>query len=169
MHVMSDNLIVEIDQQTSSSDPGEVIVTDLFNYAMPLIRYRLGDYATLSDETCSCGRKLPLMSKIHGRAYDFIVGPDNNKHHPELLMYIFEELKDENAGIMQFQVVQPNKTKLDVYIVKGPTYSEATNRRLIDRIHEEVHPELNISISFVDSIKREASGKLRLIKGLQAS
>jgi len=167
MHIMSDNLIVEIESDTSSNGTGEILVTDLFNYAMPLIRYRVGDYATLSNETCECGRTLPLISKIHGRAYDFIVSPDNKKHHPELLMYIFEELKQQQADILQFQVVQLAIDKLDIFIVRGDAYADEVSTMLVNRIHEKINSDFDISITFVESIKREASGKLRLIKGMQ--
>ena len=87
MHIMASNLILEIDNSGQSNEyDGEIIVTDLHNYSMPLIRYRSGDYAEFSDSGCKCGRGLPIIKKIHGRAYDVVVDPSNHKHHPEILM-----------------------------------------------------------------------------------
>ena len=60
LHTMDDNLIVEVDNTDGKS--GELIVTDLYNYATPLIRYRVRDYATKSNSTCSCGRQLGLLT-----------------------------------------------------------------------------------------------------------
>lgn len=165
MHVMADNLILEIlGEDGRMSDAGEIVVTDLYNYAMPLIRYRLGDFASVSDKRCACGRGFPIIKKIHGRAYDMIADPDGNKYHPEIIMYIFEELKDSQSGISQFQVVQKTKSLIEVVIVPSKQYKKSTEQLIANRIHEKVHPGLEIRFVYSDTIQREKSGKLRLIK-----
>ncbi len=64
MHIMAENVIIETDTSNSPDNTsGEIIVTDLHNYAMPLIRYKVGDYGTLTNEICPCGRGLPLIKK----------------------------------------------------------------------------------------------------------
>ena len=119
MHIMAENVIIEIDASADNEGGcGEIIVTDLHNFAMPLIRYRIGDYATLSYEVCQCGRGLPVIKQVHGRAYDVVIDPDGNKYHPEMLMYIFEELKSNAAGIRQFQVTQKSVDTLEVKLVR---------------------------------------------------
>ena len=73
MHLMSDNLLIEcVDENGQPSETGEIVVTDFYNFSTPLIRYRVGDFATLTHSTCSCGLTLPIIGNIHGRAYDLI-------------------------------------------------------------------------------------------------
>ena len=163
MHILAQNLIVEIDNQEGKGD-GEIVVTDLYNYAMPLIRYKLGDYANLTNATCACGRSLPIINKIHGRAYDVIVDPKGNKHHPEILMYIFEELKHRNAGIIQFQAIQKNKDKILINIVPDENYKKTIEEILVNMIHDKIHENIKIEFDYVTSIEREKSGKMRVIK-----
>ena len=55
---------------------GAVLVTDLLNGAMPLIRYRIGDMAAWADGPCPCGRGLPRLERVAGRVTDFLVGAD---------------------------------------------------------------------------------------------
>ena len=165
MHIMAENVIIEIDVSNSpDGGSGEIIVTDLHNYAMPLIRYRLGDYATLSREECACGRGLPVIKKVHGRAYDMVIDPDGNRLHPEVLMYIFEELKSGVSGIRQFQVIQKSRDFLLINIVPDVYYRKVTEKDILKRIREKIHPGLSVHFCYVDGIPREKSGKLRVIK-----
>lgn len=165
MHIMADNVIIEIDVSNSpDNSSGEIIVTDLHNYAMPLIRYKVGDYATLSTETCPCGRGLPIITKIHGRAYDVIEDPDGNRYHPEILMYIFEGLKSKNTGISQFQVIQKDVNLLEIRLIVDTTYNENTEQLIIERIKNDIHPAFHFNFTYPDKINRERSGKLRVIK-----
>ena len=166
MHIMSSNLIVEIDGDSNSDggETGELLVTDLHNYAMPLIRYRLGDYATLSEKICKCGRSLPVIEKIHGRAYDIIVDPSGNKHHPESMMYIFEDLKQQGMQAKQFQVIQVSNKKLKINLTTDakelPNFEQAVQHL----IKTKIHPGFQIEFNYVDRIDREKSGKMRVIK-----
>lgn len=165
MHIMSDNIIVEcINELGEVTSDGEIVVTDLFNYSMPLIRYRLGDYATLEKGLCDCGRTLPLIKNIHGRAYDMIQCKDGKKLHPESVMYIFEEVKDKFGTIEQFQVIQQSYELFKVYIKKDKGYSEYTEEYLASRFKEKVCKDSKLVFIYVNEIPREKSGKLRLIK-----
>jgi phenylacetate-coenzyme A ligase PaaK-like adenylate-forming protein len=76
-HTNSDYVIVEVIDSTGNQvepgQEGEIVVTDLCNYVAPVIRYRLGDVATVATSTCDCGRALPtLIAKINGRVVDQI-------------------------------------------------------------------------------------------------
>jgi phenylacetate-CoA ligase len=165
MHIMAENVIIEIDTRNSADgESGEIIVTDLYNYAMPLIRYRLGDYATLSKENCECGRGLPVIKRVHGRAYDMIVDPDGNRFHPEVLMYIFEEFKSRGAGIAQFQVIQTRVDSFLISIVPDKFYKKETEADIVNRIRERIHPGFSADFRYVNEVMREKSGKLRVIK-----
>lgn len=163
MHLMEDNLIVECDpQQTGGA--GELVVTDLFNYLTPLIRYRIGDYATFSSNSCKCGRSLRTIVNVHGRAYDKIITPDGKEHHPEMVMYIFEDIKDRHGCIDQFQFIQTSPDSAMIRIVKGRGYSPKIEEIVVGELRRRLHPKLQVVFEYVGKIDREQSGKLRLIK-----
>ena len=60
---------------------GDVVATDLFSYAMPIIRYKVGDIASYSAKECSCGRGLPLIASVEGRVSGFLIGSGGKKIH----------------------------------------------------------------------------------------
>jgi phenylacetate-CoA ligase len=79
MHVMAEGLYLEIETPRGPAAPGElggILVTDLLNLAMPLIRYRIGDMGAWSAGDCPCGRSLPRLQRVAGRVTDFLVGCD---------------------------------------------------------------------------------------------
>ena len=165
LHLMAENLIVELlDGDDKLCDSGEVTVTDLHNRAMPLIRYRLGDFATFDSSGCECGRGLPTLKKVYGRAYDIVKTPEGKSFHPEAVIYIFEMLKERGIPVRQFQVEQIAVDELLVRIVRGPSFLEEHEARIIAHIHEYLSPQLRVTMEEVDAIGREASGKLRVVK-----
>lgn len=170
LHLMAENLIVEIvDADGKPAAAGEIVVTDLHNYATPLIRYRLGDFAVASAAQCACGRGLPLISGVHGRAYDFVRAPDGKLFHPEALIYVFEMLKGEGAPIQQFQIEQTSGDTLAVRVVPKTGFGPSISGRIEELLHKHVSPLFRIDITTVDEIRREASGKLRLVKSRLAA
>ncbi|MDQ7008381.1 MAG: phenylacetate--CoA ligase family protein, partial [Acidobacteriota bacterium] len=84
-HCMAEHLLVEVvDEAGQPCGPGEwgrVLLTTLHNYAMPLIRYEIGDYAELGAP-CPCGRGLPVLRRILGRRRNMLVTPDGRRHWP---------------------------------------------------------------------------------------
>lgn len=165
LHIMADNIIVELlDEHGRPANQGEIVVTDLYNHAMPLIRYRLRDFGEFSTQQCPCGRQLPVLQKIHGRAYDFVVAESGTRIHPELVMYIFEALKKERAGVLQFQVVQKDVKVFAVKLVVAEDFGTANEVQVRARLEGLLGADIDIEFGYVDKIDREASGKLRLIK-----
>jgi phenylacetate-CoA ligase len=79
LHVMAEGLYVEVETPGGPARPGEmgsILVTDLLNLAMPLIRYRIGDLGSWAKGDCPCGRHLPRLAGVSGRVTDFLVGAD---------------------------------------------------------------------------------------------
>jgi phenylacetate-CoA ligase len=77
-HVNEDHFLVEaVDPQTAEpvadGEVGELVFTSLTKEAMPLLRYRTGDLASLTREPCACGRTLARMSRVKGRTDDMLV------------------------------------------------------------------------------------------------
>lgn len=163
LHIMAENLIVEIiDEAGRPAKQGEIVVTDLHNMTTPLIRYRLGDFATIQPGVCECGRGLPCIEKIHGRAYDMVQTPSGLKVHPESIIYVFEMLKEQGLPISQFQVEQVSRDLLVIRLVGNVDASmEAQVAELLRRY---VSSEFRLEFQRVSSLARERSGKLRLVK-----
>lgn len=169
LHVNSENLLVEIldgDRPCRAGELGEIVVTELNNRAMPLIRYRLGDFAAFSEKPCLCGRGLPVIEQIMGRAYDFVYNRDGRMFHGEYFMYIFEEVERSNLGVAAFQVVQLDYDTIRVKVQPEPTYGEETESLIRERIRALYSPTAEVEFELVDGIKREPSGKMRLVVGM---
>ncbi|WP_417566818.1 phenylacetate--CoA ligase family protein [Marinobacter sp.] len=162
MHVMSDNVFLEVEEDGSGS--GEIIVTDFYNLATPMIRYRLGDYATLSRKQCDCGRGFPILESIHGRAYDVLQMPSGGRVHPEAIIYVFEGIQSRTNAFEQFQVVQKTQDQILVRIIPNKNWSNDIYDMLIRDLKRDISSDINFSIDVVDEIHREKSGKLRLVK-----
>jgi len=161
-HLSIENAVVEFIKENEHVSPGEtgkIIITDLCNYAMPFIRYEIGDLGTPSDERCPCGRNLPIMKSLKGRIFDFITTPDGKYIPGEYFHYT---IIDYNIlGIKEFQIVQKSINKLTVNIVKNPKETTNDVNRFITLIQKEVGEKVEIELQFVSSIKRTPSGKLR--------
>lgn len=169
LHVTEENLIVEIldgDRHCADGEVGEIVVTDLNNFALPLFRYRLGDYATYSDNKCTCGRGLSIVKDIVGRAYD-ILHIRGRMYHGEFFMYVFEDVMKKQLAVKQFQVIQLSEESLLIKIVPDKEYSAAINNFIEQQLRGEIHTDLQIRFEVVDSIPRERSGKMRLIRAVQ--
>ncbi|MDN3638504.1 hypothetical protein QWY82_06755 [Simiduia curdlanivorans] len=160
MHVMADNLFVETDST------GEIIVTDFHNLKTPLIRYRTGDFGELSNKPCSCGVTLPLLSKIQGRAYDIIKLNSGRSIHPESLIYVIEDFKKARNVISQFQAIQTSANNLVINIIPKDDWSSNDAHVINNKLLETFDSQLSIDINLVDSIQREPSGKMRVVKSL---
>jgi phenylacetate-CoA ligase len=163
--VSAENLVVEVLKEDgtgcSPGESGEIVVTDLNNRAMPLIRYRLRDFAEVGGP-CPCGRGLPALTRVWGRAYDLVSTPLGRRYHGEFFMYLFEDLRAAGLGVDQFQVVQEGVDDLEVRVVQSKPVSPEQERMIESRLAGALDG-MRVRISQVQRIEREASGKLRLI------
>ncbi|MGD2248411.1 MAG: hypothetical protein PVF58_08380 [Candidatus Methanofastidiosia archaeon] len=153
MHMDADNNIIEILKEGEPVAPGEegdLVGTNLWNMAMPFIRYNQYDVASLSDEVCACGRGLPLLSVIQGRRDDFLVLPSGKKIPPTLVVPIFFSLHEIDA----FQVIQENVHQVTVKVVKGTGYTEDTSKRLVENMKKVLGP-IDIILEEKDSIDQD--------------
>ena len=165
LHIMAMNVWVEVLSPSGTpvppGDSGELVVTDLHNTAMPLLRYRVGDQGALGD-ACRCGRPWPVLARIWGRAYDFVEGVDGRRYHGEFFLYFFEELRDRGNGVEQFQVTQAGARILRFDVVVSAA-SEAKVRVAIMQWVARVLPGMDVVVRAVPAIQRAPSGKMRLI------
>lgn len=162
LHLFTDGAYVEIlDEQGREVKPGEMgrlVVTDLFNYGMPMIRYEIGDMAVASDRQCACGSPLPLVEKILGRDRDILYDSDG---HPKP-GYLFVEAINSLDLAAQFQVIQTDRQTLLVKVVKQ-TAGDIDLSDLCARFEEIVGPRVRIVFEETDAIARDPSGKFRYV------
>lgn len=138
---------------------GEIIVTGLYNYKMPLIRYKLGDIGIPTDEECPCGRNWPLIKSIEGRSDDFLILPSGNVISPRNINVI-----EDIPGIMQYRTIQERKDRFEVLIVPDKDFSFETEKKIKEKINLGCLGEnVNIEIKLVNELPRERTGKLRTI------
>jgi phenylacetate-CoA ligase len=123
-HVQSESVVLEVlaEDRTPCSPGkiGRVVVTDLHNFAMPLIRYAIGDYAEVGDP-CSAGRGLPTLRRVLGRRRNMIVFPDGRRHWPLTGFHRFGDV----APIRQYQFVQHTRDHIEVRLVADRPLSKS--------------------------------------------
>lgn len=132
-HTMAETHVVEVvDDEGKPCPPGKVgrvLVTDLHNFATPLIRYAIGDYAE-AGEPCSCGRGLPTLRRILGRERNLIRMPDGTRHWPLVGFDRFREI----AGVRQYQLIQNEKHAIEVRLVTDAPVTAEQETKLKDHI-----------------------------------
>ncbi len=166
LHISAENMIVEIingDKICKFGEIGDIVVTELNNRAMPLIRYNLKDLSYMNSH-CSCGRGLPILGDITGRAYDTIYNKEGKAFHGEYFMYIFEELQNQGVQVLSFQVVQLDYKNFIIKLVMDERSRKKVENYIMLRVHNTYGSYAKFQFEYVTNIEREKSGKLRLIK-----
>jgi len=162
MHLNLPHLFVEfLDGENKPAKPGEpakIVVTDLNNFAMPLIRYRVEDVGTFTDEPCGCGRGFPMLKRLEGRVADFLKLPSGGQVAG---ISLIERTLTKVPGIKQMQLVQENLKGLNINRVKGSDHNPETDRALISELQEVFGDSVSITIQDVSEIPQESSGKYR--------
>jgi phenylacetate-CoA ligase len=161
LHVNADNVFVEILRDGQPARPGEagsVIVTDLTNRAMPVLRYQVGDVAVASDRLCPCGRGLPLIERIEGREADYVTTPRGDLISG---ISLTENFAVQVPGLAQLQIVQEAVDRFRFRIVRGADFGPASEARIADLVAERFGGGLDYVCEYVDQIPQEPSGKYR--------
>jgi phenylacetate-CoA ligase len=133
-HVMAESVLVEVldahDRPAVPGDVGRVVVTDLHNYATPLVRYELGDYAQVGPP-CPCGRGLPTLTRVAGRVRNLLRLPDGSRRWPLVGLVYCRDV----APVVQYQFLQRDETTIDVRLVVERSLSRAEEDALRDLVH----------------------------------
>lgn len=158
-HVNAESYIVEIVRDGRPAAPGEtgeVLVTDLNNFCVPMIRYALGDLATATAGPCACGRGLPLIGAVQGRTQAIIIGTNGCFLPGTFFAHL---LKDYGHILKQFQVVQERLGAIDFNVVKGPRFSEGSLAKILDLIRQHLGADMEIAVHEVERIALGRTGK----------
>jgi phenylacetate-CoA ligase len=165
LHTMAEGLFIEVegkDGPTRPGDVGAILVTDLMNFAMPMIRYRIGDMGAFEEGTCPCGRTLPRLRGLAGRVTDFLVGDDGRLVSG---VFIATYLLAQRPQLGQVQVVQDTPGKVVYRIKPGPQFqSEPDLAYLVGKTREYLGPTTEVGFDFVAELLPEPSGKTLLCR-----
>jgi len=160
-HVVSEGFIVEVlrnGEPAAAGETGELVITDLNNFCLPFIRYRIGDLAVAIDsaEACQCGRGLPRIGQIEGRVQSIIQGTDG-RYVPGT--FFAQYLKDFDHAIRQFQVVQEEPAVLKFRVVKAGRYSDDVLSEILTTFRGFLGDDMRIDVEFTDEIELSRTGK----------
>lgn len=146
-HVQAESLIVEVlDAEGHACQPGQigrVVVTDLHNFATPLLRYELRDYAEVGPP-CSCGRGLPTLKRVLGRERNMVQLPNGARHWPLVGLHRFREL----GQILQYQLVQHDLEQVEMRLVVGEPLTANAEARLVEIVQQALGHPFRIRLSY---------------------
>ena len=162
-HVQSEGVRVEIlDPDDRPCEPGEVgrvIVTPLHNFATPLIRYEIGDFAQVG-QPCACGRGLPVLKRIIGRQRNMLILPDGRRIWPSVAdAELLEKLVPDMPPIQQFQYIQRSMTELELKMVVPQRLTEAQERGLRQYVQKIFFHPFNVILTYTEAIPCGPTGK----------
>lgn len=151
--------------EVSAGERGDIVYTSLFNYAMPFIRYAVGDVGTPSDEECPCGRMFPLMKIVEGRRDSLLLLPDGRVLSPMSIRIAISRFFEK---IVQYRVVQKKLDLLQIYIKKKDNIvdEETMKTELVRHIERVLHinrSEITVEVKFVDEMPLKKTGKLMAV------
>jgi phenylacetate-CoA ligase len=170
-HIDADSVIMEFldghGEEVAVGERGEIVCTSLFNYAMPFIRYAVGDMGIASADECPCGISLPLMKVIEGRKDSLLVLPGDRFMSPRtftIAMNMFESTKD----IEQFRVIQRRTNLFEIQIKKRSEAvdEEVMEKELVVHLQKTINAKkdnLTFEVRFVDRIPFDKTGKFSAV------
>lgn len=162
MHLFTDTAYVEtLPDNEVAGAAGRLIVTSLTNWAMPFIRYELGDIGALKDGYCACGSQFPMMTTEICRSNDIICTPSGKDIYPSY----FHHVLDGIAGIASFQFRQITDECLLLLVEqdgRNPNLQSQLSE-LGQRIKRDLDPGMQLEAQIVDQIERSKAGKHRFV------
>ena len=157
-HVMAESVVVEVlDEAGAPCQPGSVgriVVTALNNFATPLVRYDIGDYAEVGA-ACSCGRGLPVLKRIIGRSRNMLVLANGERLWPTFSMRSLSE----ELPIAQYQFVQKETDLLEARLVVPEPFSQEQEGRVLAHLRKQLPARFRFSVVYCEEIARSAGGK----------
>lgn len=157
-HVQSEAVLLEVLDPAGNPCPpggvGRVVITPLFNFAMPMIRYEVGDLAEVGSP-CPCGRGLPVLSRILGRTRDMLVYPDGRRGWPLLGDMFYTEI----PSIRQFQMVQHAVDDIEIKLVADRRLTAEEEARLAEWLKLRSGHAFPVRVTYHAEIPRGPSGK----------
>jgi phenylacetate-CoA ligase len=166
-HVSAENVLVEIldddGRDVGPGQRGQVVLTGLYNYAMPFIRYAIGDVAVAGTGPCPCGRSLPVIAQVEGRTRNAFVFRDGARIWPRGQL-----VRQMRAFVpfAQYQLVQLDYERIELRYVPDGSGRAPDLAGLIEFARGKLHPSITMSVAAMDVLPRGTSGKFEDIVSL---
>lgn len=160
-HVNTENCLVEIVNEENNpcaiGEVGNVLLTSLLNFATPLIRYEIGDFAEWGPQ-CQCGRSSPVIKRIYGRSRNRLILPTGESRFPYLgeRADVPDDIKDK---ILLFQIIQQNVNDIEVKLVVKTPLTKEQETILLSMFHSNFVYPFNIYITYHEDIPLGPNGK----------
>ncbi len=161
LYQASENLYCEVVPDPSLSleaNQGRLLLTDLKNRAMPLIRYQVGDVAETLNEPSLCGRGLPRFAKVLGREADYVLTPEGKLISG---ISLTENFAMHITGTAQLQIVQDRLNLLRLRLVPSEQFGPTSHDQIAQLIQELFGPKMKYEVELMETIPQETNGKYR--------
>ena len=162
LHISASRVIVEIvptAETSPGSGAGEIVITDLDNFGMPLIRYGIEDLGSITWDECECGLGLPRLESALGRVLDVVRAPNGNFLGGSFWTLLMRKVE----GVASFQVVQEATDRLRIAIVPAAGFSEKSKLYLKEKVGEACGPEMKVAFEIREAIEPTPGGKHRFV------
>lgn len=157
LHVQSEAILTEIlDEAGRPCGPGEtgrVVVTALHNLATPLLRYELGDFATVGT-VCPCGRSLPVLDRVMGRVRNMVRTPEGGRYWPAAFMRLRKV-----APLRQFQLAQTALDTIELRAVLDRPMTPNEETQAVEEVREMLRYPFRVVVVPMAEISRGPTGK----------
>jgi phenylacetate-CoA ligase len=169
LHTSDDSVIVEVlkdGRPGAKGERGEVVGTSLHSFAMPFIRYSLGDIVTKGSETCRCGQPFSAIRGIQGRMIDYFPLPGGRMIHPyEIVLALLQEA----PWIRQYQLIQEREDRIALRVVPSITPTPQELARLKEAVSKLLGRDVEFRVVLVPEIQLEPNGKFRVSRSFVKS
>ena len=159
LHVQAEDVLVDVlddaGRPCAAGAVGQVVVTPLHNFAMPLIRYAVGDLAEVG-EGCACGRGLAVLRRVIGRIRGMVRLPDGAQFYLN-----YQYMLEGFGSVIQFQIVRRAEEELEMKLVASRELSEGQAEELRRRVRERFKYPFAVTVTYVDEIPRGPGGKFQ--------
>lgn len=143
-----------------AGEQGEIVGTGFYNWAMPLIRYRMDDWGRIEEGDCACGRPHAFLTDIEAKRDVNVI---HSRHgHPISTTSVHLRNGILN-NVERFQFLQERAGELVLQVVRGNGYTDGDTRRILASLDKQMGDSLDISIRFVDRLPLSASGKQQIL------
>jgi len=159
LHIFTPLQKVEIldakDEPVTGEEIGQMAITNLHNYSMPLIRYKIGDTACFLNKPCPCGRGFPLLKEISGRVFAHFVKKDGSLVHSQFFVALFFF----KSWVKEFKVIQKDYDLIEILVAAEGHPNKEDIDVITNKIKRVMGTECRVSFKYVDQIPPTASGK----------
>ena len=162
-HLSEDTLVVEILKDGRPARPGEsgeVVITNLHSFAMPLIRYRNGDEAALAGHEPRCGRGLRLLAGIQGRVNDCVVFKSGERLSSQPFFFAVQDI----PGVRRWRITQESFDRLHLEIEPTPEFDDSARQRILGNLKDLLRGEMSVTLSLVSSFPFDPDRKFRQVR-----